>query len=615
MLAALRAAVPLRVARRALCAAAAVLAMLGVLALVPPAGAAPHAGLCTSGEGRGSIPRDFVLDACFDGSTLVLMNQLDIPVRVESSGSAGGPSRSSYAAPEPASLALHHFAKSDAGLLPPRYLMKVPVGAGAATLKLGPTDYGPNYMVLRIVSDVVPASAMIEIASSASKLTSELRAALDGRIGCERGASNWFTRSACRAAYVWDVDFAVGRFLANAGLDLAKKPRLVTPLITLVDLAFFSNDAASSTLAFQKGTREVSFSAAPASSSGARAGAGTGPGQAPQPTPPRDRPTGSWKGHIVQWDRDTKAQKTAWLVGDDGRRRWIPSIEIYTCLKNNGVPGPTALPAAVLDQLPDLNGVWATCAAPAATPAPRPSQPAAGSAPVPRVTAAPTLGISGSCTTAGGTLRGTSKGFTPGGTATIRAWYPDGRPYTDLVATSRVRDDGSIRWNWPCVGDPAGTYATEAVDDRSGASTGRLAFTIASADPPAPASAPAPAPPVADPGTGITVFNKVTNGPTAMREDAPAYLSTAPRNFCRREGCVVPGTERGTGGTYAPAVCQVAAARTTNGNDGSPADDGNPGLFSSTRWYGIRLPSGGLGYISEVWIDGSQRERLGLPAC
>jgi hypothetical protein len=69
-------------------------------------------------------------------------------------------------------------------------------------------------------------------------------------------------------------------------------------------------------------------------------------------------------GHIVQWDGDTKAQKTAWLVVNEGgqlHRHWIPSIAVYWCLKNSGALGPDVLAAAVLNQLPDDTGVWATC--------------------------------------------------------------------------------------------------------------------------------------------------------------------------------------------------------------------------------------------------------------
>jgi surface antigen len=70
---------------------------------------------------------------------------------------------------------------------------------------------------------------------------------------------------------------------------------------------------------------------------------------------------GAYIGHIVQWAGDTKTQKTAWLVGQDGKRRWIPTSAIYYCLKNYGVPGPDVLPAARLDEYPDLNGQWTNC--------------------------------------------------------------------------------------------------------------------------------------------------------------------------------------------------------------------------------------------------------------
>jgi surface antigen len=107
---------------------------------------------------------------------------------------------------------------------------------------------------------------------------------------------------------------------------------------------------------------------------------------------------------------------------------------------------------------------------------------------------APKLSIVGSCTPSGGTLTSTSSGFTPGGVATIRAWYPDGREYTNIISTSRVRGDGSIGWLWPCAGDPAGRYNTEAIDGQTGRSTGRVPFTIGAPPAPTPTPAPTPAP-------------------------------------------------------------------------------------------------------------------------
>jgi hypothetical protein len=201
----------------------------------------------------------------------------------------------------------------------------------------------------------------------------------------------------------------------------------------------------------------------------------------------------------VQWDGDRKAQKTAWLVGPDGRRRWIPTIAVYDCLKTRGHPGPTVLTASMLDRLPDIIGTDAVC----------------------------TQGSGGS-------------------------------------------------------------------------------------DPPPPAT-PTPAP---TPKTRIlTVDNRVTNG-MGMREDpTPVRLTTQPWIRCGTRGCNIGGTERGSGGTYDAAVCTTFGERTTNGNDGDPADDANPERYESTRYYGVRLANGTFGYVSEVWIRASDRGGLGLPGC
>jgi surface antigen len=72
----------------------------------------------------------------------------------------------------------------------------------------------------------------------------------------------------------------------------------------------------------------------------------------------------TYVGAIVQWSGDTKAQKTAWRVGADGRRHWIPSSSVYSCLINGGVTGPYALPSSVLDTvMPDDTGSSASCGA------------------------------------------------------------------------------------------------------------------------------------------------------------------------------------------------------------------------------------------------------------
>ncbi len=87
------------------------------------------------------------------------------------------------------------------------------------------------------------------------------------------------------------------------------------------------------------------------------------------------------------------------------------------------------------------------------------------------------LAIAGSCTSSGGALSSVSSGFTPGGTDSISATYPNGQPYTNIIDHGRVNSSGSIAWYWPCAGDPAGTYATTVTDNSTGRSV-TADFTI-----------------------------------------------------------------------------------------------------------------------------------------
>lgn len=113
----------------------------------------------------------------------------------------------------------------------------------------------------------------------------------------------------------------------------------------------------------------------------------------------------------------------------------------------------------------------------------------------------------------------------------------------------------------------------------------------------------------------ITVYNKVTDGASGMREDStPAYLSTVPHDYCRDNGCMLTGSDVSTGATLT-AMCQIQGDQTTNGDNQDSVDANNPGRYTSTLWYGIKWVDGRFGYISEVWINAGERGGLGLPGC
>ncbi|MET9632184.1 hypothetical protein ABZX92_32455 [Lentzea sp. NPDC006480] len=247
------------------------------------------------------------------------------------------------------------------------------------------------------------------------------------------------------------------------------------------------------------------------------------------------------------------------------------------------------------------------------------------------------------CTPDGkGELTARTANFTPGGT-----WEVYVSPYfSDQTGT--VRGDGTFEWRIPCAGETSANGHEWSVKD---VRTERNIFTPngisivkqtpvtqpkptqttpapptvttttgSSPRPPGTETAvpqpPTPQPPVPQPPANrvITVYNKVTNGPTEIREDKAAYLSTVTKNFCKRDGCALPSTDVATGARIT-AVCQTTGLRTTNGNDSDAGDNANPHLFESARWYGIAWPDGRFGYISEVWIDPTDRGGAGLRGC
>jgi len=72
-------------------------------------------------------------------------------------------------------------------------------------------------------------------------------------------------------------------------------------------------------------------------------------------------------GTIVQWPG---TPNTSWLVYPDLTRRWIPSPQVFNCLRAQGVPDSGVQPAAVLDQIRDRAWESATCTLPPAPTAP-----------------------------------------------------------------------------------------------------------------------------------------------------------------------------------------------------------------------------------------------------
>lgn len=97
-----------------------------------------------------------------------------------------------------------------------------------------------------------------------------------------------------------------------------------------------------------------------------------------------------YSGDIVQWTADPNPQKTAWWItrASNGtlQRRWIPTSQIYYCLKGKGAGGPVELDRDFFAEYLPTRGqdVGQTEACGSATPAPGPAAPPGGSPPPPQ---------------------------------------------------------------------------------------------------------------------------------------------------------------------------------------------------------------------------------------
>jgi hypothetical protein len=140
--------------RRRLTLAVAGMAVLLGIAAPAPVSAAPAPGLCPMNAVRGTVPADFALDACVDGTGIWVRNQLQVPVHLKPSGDTGSPV--SIRTDAGIAAALTRLRYPDLLVLLPGDVVRVPIGAGAATLTVSDTDAGGFYALAVTLATFIP---------------------------------------------------------------------------------------------------------------------------------------------------------------------------------------------------------------------------------------------------------------------------------------------------------------------------------------------------------------------------------------------------------------------------------------------------------------------------
>lgn len=355
------------------------------------AGEVSSIAACAPETSRIAIPGNFVVQACFNGSTLFLRSDDTIVLRVDARGDVGTATRS-VDGPTPPALAgyLNQLTTLD-NVLVPGTVVQVPIGQREAFIHVAiDLDANRRYALQSLLLSYLPlprnVSQLPAFYDGAAEMARSVDTALLDLQKCMNSATNVISKAGCKAGAYWDINYAITRFAARVLIDV---PGLLVKM--LIASVWYQYDAYGQGKALDRIARsstDLHITAAPAGS----------PVKPPVQKPP------------VQQPPVTRPKPEA------------PALPV----------GPLAF----------------------------------------RVT--------GTCTSAGGTLESQSGNFTPGRLYTIAAWYPDGRSYPlGSGARGTARGNGTVVWRWPCAGDPAGQYATELVDTATGRSTGRVNFTIA----------------------------------------------------------------------------------------------------------------------------------------
>ena len=458
-----------------------------------PASAALNAGLCRSIESRGAVPKDFAIEACFDGQQVKLRNTLKVPVRIDASQDVKRIATSPVI-PTLTNLVVSRFT-SDAVLVPGQE-MTLRVGTAALDIDVAPTAVGTALaayfadLALKVLTGIP--GTIINVYDAVADLIAELTKVYEDYLVCIQG-KDFFGTAGCAAGFGWDVDFAVKRVSARivlaVGAQFNVPLKIANTVVQVVETGLDAKQLVED--ASKLVTSSPTFHISAHTPSTLRV--------APPAEQPKIRVPSP--GSPPQQNTPTKPK---------------PAITTTKPTTTTTKPRPT-------------------------TTSTRTNTPAS---PI-------VFRVSGSCTTDGGVLGSTSSGFTPGNRYTIEAWYPNGAPYTNLTLgnAGTVRPDGSISWQWDCTGDPPGTYTTRLTDVATGRTTGKVAFTVgrsASGQVPTPSSSTST---TSTPSrcTTFTVYAQNRWDPQgAARRVAPDHTSAQSGGFAGNAPISVNGWTSGT---------------------------------------------------------------------
>lgn len=206
---------------------AATLALTTVCVGTTVATAAQNDSICNSVPGA-SIPADFMIDACFNGSSLVLDNRSALPLRANTTPYVAPPSRYSLGLINELPSQVLFDIDSDPYLLPPGTRLVIPTGTAGNTITIQRTnsDDETKYLLAQFATEFVPGPDVADqFVSVVNALSDEFHKFWD----C-RNRNNWIGDIGCDAQTYTEIEAT----LAYHSFDVVLKLFSPTAIVKFV---------------------------------------------------------------------------------------------------------------------------------------------------------------------------------------------------------------------------------------------------------------------------------------------------------------------------------------------------------------------------------------------
>ncbi|TFV68179.1 UNVERIFIED_ORG: hypothetical protein E4P37_00375 [Bacillus sp. AZ43] len=248
---------------------------LGALGAAPSASAAPAPELCTPEASRGAVPHDFAVAACVDAGSVVVRNDLDLPVVLRSSGDIGAPLP--VHADQSSTAAVLRATAVGSTVLVPGDVVRWPLGPGAAELSVALLPTGLETSILRTIEMSLPvADDPADSAAMLAPVVDAVAPAVADRAACATG-KNFLQVAAC--------DVVVATTIGRSVFDHLpwRSAKQVQPLLTAPDRwVAWQEDAAADRRAIEGRVTQLVLGPVPPPS--------PPPVPAPAPAPPVPAP-------------------------------------------------------------------------------------------------------------------------------------------------------------------------------------------------------------------------------------------------------------------------------------------------------------------------------------